>query len=202
MALDVVVKAEEYCFLFIEWWPFCSTKSEWAAWASFIAVAVTLAFTYCSTKNELNRVKKKSRVSLTLFVNQLKLVKEILLKLNMNHYPNDRMNYLNQLDECRRKIEIQGSVAVDSIVHWGDFYFEKIADIQFKLQIACVNKRDNYGQDNDVDGLISAIDLILHKYEQDLYCLRGFEGSYLKTIYSENKWSRLVRLIKEKNYFK
>lgn len=42
MALDVVAKADEYCFLFIEWWPFCSTKSEWAAWVQAFAVFVAL----------------------------------------------------------------------------------------------------------------------------------------------------------------
>lgn len=29
-------QATEYCFLFIQWWPVCLTKSEWAAWVQAV----------------------------------------------------------------------------------------------------------------------------------------------------------------------
>lgn len=34
--------AQEYCLLFIDWWPMCMTKSEWAAWLQFLGVGAAL----------------------------------------------------------------------------------------------------------------------------------------------------------------
>lgn len=42
--------AQEYCFLWIDWWPMCMTKSEWSGWAqaigTFAAIVFALAVPY------------------------------------------------------------------------------------------------------------------------------------------------------------
>ena len=35
--------ATEYCFLWIDWWPLCMTKSEWSGWAQAIGAVLALA---------------------------------------------------------------------------------------------------------------------------------------------------------------
>jgi len=34
--------APEYCFLWIDWWPLCMSKSEWSGWAQAIGAIVAL----------------------------------------------------------------------------------------------------------------------------------------------------------------
>lgn len=34
--------AQEYCFLWIDWWPMCLTKSEWSGWVQSIGVLVAM----------------------------------------------------------------------------------------------------------------------------------------------------------------
>ncbi len=41
-AKTFVGNSQEYCFLFVDWWPFCMTKSEWSGWMQAIAVTITL----------------------------------------------------------------------------------------------------------------------------------------------------------------
>lgn len=40
--IDVAIKSDEYCFLWIDWWATCLTKSEWASWAQVIGVFVAI----------------------------------------------------------------------------------------------------------------------------------------------------------------
>lgn len=40
--IDVAIKSDEYCFLWIDWWATCLTKSEWASWVQVIGVFVAI----------------------------------------------------------------------------------------------------------------------------------------------------------------
>lgn len=35
--------AQEYCFLWIDWWPLCMTKAEWSGWMQAVGAALALA---------------------------------------------------------------------------------------------------------------------------------------------------------------
>lgn len=41
-AIAAAKPTQEYCLLFIDWWPMCMTKSEWAAWLQFLGVGAAL----------------------------------------------------------------------------------------------------------------------------------------------------------------
>lgn len=42
--------AQEYCFLWIDWWPMCMTKSEWSGWmqaiGSLVALVIAIGLPY------------------------------------------------------------------------------------------------------------------------------------------------------------
>lgn len=41
-AKTFIGNSQEYCFLFIDWWPLCMTKSEWSGWMQFIGAMLAL----------------------------------------------------------------------------------------------------------------------------------------------------------------
>lgn len=42
-AVELAKPAQEYCFLWIDWWPMCMTKAEWSGWMQAIGSALALA---------------------------------------------------------------------------------------------------------------------------------------------------------------
>ena len=60
--LQVSVNAEEYCFLAVNWWVTCLTKSEWASWAQAAGVSLTLYLMLKSFFNEQAIRKNNERL--------------------------------------------------------------------------------------------------------------------------------------------
>lgn len=57
-AVAATKPAQEYCFLWIDWWPMCMTKSEWAAWGQVFAVTVTLFLPYAHLLHKRHKAKQ------------------------------------------------------------------------------------------------------------------------------------------------
>lgn len=200
--IDVAIKSDEYCFLWIDWWVTCLTKSEWAAWASFFAVAITLWFTYRSSKKNDIRINKKSQIAMRVLISQLRLVLEILEKLSRNNFPDERISLLNRLEQCYQKIDKYSDLAAESILHWGDYYFDALADINVKLQIACVDKRWNMGQDTDSEDLRLKINHFTSKYESEFEYKNGFNKTILEVFLEKSWYKRLIRQARFDQYRK
>lgn len=67
-AVAAVNPAQEYCFLWINWWPMCMTKGEWSGWAQAVAVIATLlipAFLRCISR--WKNIKTIRRLSLQIY---------------------------------------------------------------------------------------------------------------------------------------
>lgn len=41
-AKTFIGNSQEYCFLFIDWWPLCMTKSEWSGWMQAVGAAASI----------------------------------------------------------------------------------------------------------------------------------------------------------------
>ncbi|SOE37595.1 hypothetical protein [Delftia acidovorans] len=55
---------QEYCLFFLNWWPMCMTKSEWAAYLQALGVIVTLASTaHFAKKSFVNQAKQTNRMN-------------------------------------------------------------------------------------------------------------------------------------------
>jgi hypothetical protein len=54
-AVAATKPAQEYCFLWIDWWPMCMTKSEWSGWmqAVFSVLAILAAVLVASRQRRL-----------------------------------------------------------------------------------------------------------------------------------------------------
>ena len=180
----------------------CLTKNEWSSWASFLAVALTLFFTYKSSKNEKKRNSKKSQIALRTLTNQLKLAQHILNQLKNNSFRDERIKNLKKLEQCFHKVEKYNELAVDSMLHWGDYYFDSLAEISIKLQNACFDKEWNMGQDTDFDGLEEKIQSIIERYQVEFEFKNGFQKTYMEVI-KEKKWyRRAIRIARSDNYYK
>lgn len=67
-AVAAAKPAQEYCFLWSEWWPMCMTKSEWSSWVQAFAVIFALALPWILNK----RSRIRSLKSALLFVDQFR----------------------------------------------------------------------------------------------------------------------------------
>lgn len=60
---------QEYCFLWIDWWPMCMTKSEWSGWMQAIGVLATLFILlanffldrYRSKQEKISKIRAESQ---------------------------------------------------------------------------------------------------------------------------------------------
>lgn len=65
-AVEAAKPAQEYCFLWIDWWPVCMTKSEWSGWMQVIgalsALGIAIALPYwqkrLADKENFNRARQ------------------------------------------------------------------------------------------------------------------------------------------------
>jgi len=51
----------EYCFLFINWWPFCMQKSEWASWVQALGAIAAIGIAIWLAKMQAERSERLQR---------------------------------------------------------------------------------------------------------------------------------------------
>lgn len=56
--------APEYCFLFVQWWPFCMTKAEWSGWmqavGSVAAIGVAIWIPWNAQREQTRQARKQA----------------------------------------------------------------------------------------------------------------------------------------------
>lgn len=61
--------AQEYCFLWSDWWPMCMTKSEWSGWMQAIGAIVAILASAMTVLYQLNADRKKNRRAAIAHIN-------------------------------------------------------------------------------------------------------------------------------------
>lgn len=56
MSCCIPPTAAEYCLLWIDWWPLCMTKAEWAAWASGVGALLAIAWAWHQARRHERKV--------------------------------------------------------------------------------------------------------------------------------------------------
>lgn len=81
-AKTFISNSQEYCFLFIDWWPLCMTKSEWSGWMQAIGGVASIigAFLIASRQhsNQINLAKSVSVGRIRAFVASVSASVELL----------------------------------------------------------------------------------------------------------------------------
>lgn len=69
---------QEYCFLWIDWWPICMSKSEWSGWMQFLGAVLAIAVAFYIASNQLRVERRRDQdlaISLILpFASSLDIV--------------------------------------------------------------------------------------------------------------------------------
>ena len=100
--INVAIKSDEYCFLWIDWWATCLTKSEWAAWIQAIfSILAIFGSAYIA-----NRQFIKGEV-----------VKEESAARQLMQFYAHLKNYYEQLSEIEKTI-YEGQFSIDSMLNF------------------------------------------------------------------------------------
>ncbi|WP_406626148.1 hypothetical protein [Acidovorax sp. SDU_ACID1] len=77
-AVEVAKPAQEYCFLWIDWWATCMTKAEWSGWmqaiGSLVALIIAIALPYWQTRQSH---RKNHRLAKHCLLQQIALLHAI-----------------------------------------------------------------------------------------------------------------------------
>lgn len=69
--------AQEYCFLWVDHWSMCMTKSEWSGWVQAIGVGVALALPWISYRRKISKFKSILSVARSNVFNWNQKISEI-----------------------------------------------------------------------------------------------------------------------------
>jgi hypothetical protein len=51
---------DEYCFLFIQWWPLCMTKGEWSGWVQAVGAVVAIGVAFFVAQIQTRATRRES----------------------------------------------------------------------------------------------------------------------------------------------
>lgn len=66
--------AEEYCLLWLNWWPVCMNKSEWASWIQAGGSLIALVITICLARSAQTERRRGALNAALLFAHRLDLM--------------------------------------------------------------------------------------------------------------------------------
>lgn len=89
--------SQEYCFLFIDWWPLCMTKSEWSGWMQVFGGLLTIiGAIWISTREQ--RLAKLS--SMQVAISKTRIVHNGLIVIATNA-ANDKSLLFDEIEKMR-----------------------------------------------------------------------------------------------------
>lgn len=88
-AVEAAKPAQEYCFLWIDWWPMCMTKGEWSGWmqvlGSIVALAIAIALPYLQARQKQIRSFDAAVHSVLHQIGALRAVRKKSIESTLHH---------------------------------------------------------------------------------------------------------------------
>lgn len=136
-AVAATKPTQEYCFLWIDHWSTCMTKSEWSGWMQAIgAVAAILGSLYIATRQErkqLHLAKKSSVARVRLFVSN---VSASVVTLKESKQVN-RIEMLRQRAVLREALTVGASVSAELLNANWQLALEVTRSIAAQIIVLC-----------------------------------------------------------------
>lgn len=181
-------KAPEFCFLWINWWVTCMTKSEWASWAQFLGVVGSLLMTlYLPLRSEaLRREQEKMQ-----YLNERYALRT--LKEDVVHFVGPLTNYSRDGRDLPFD-DVQYGRILERIAHFDRRLNDRSAKILLFLIRKLLRAVDGYrhevnGRENDSINMLRAFRDVVNagfKPEDENY-LFGRDGELVPSGIDENE---------------